>query len=60
MSYGDMIMDEYEHLERAYFGREETINIETCVHCGEDVDEWEVINDDVTCLKCKKYNEEHE
>ena len=60
MSWGDATQREYERLEEEYFGRNETIDFETCDHCGEEVEEFEIINGDVTCLICKQYNQEHE
>lgn len=60
MSWVDAMQREYERLEDDYFARKETIDFETCDHCGEDVEEFEIINGDVTCLSCKQYNQEHE
>ena len=60
MSWGDATQREYERLENDFFGRDETIDFQTCDHCGQEVEEWEVINGDVTCNECKIYNKEHE
>jgi hypothetical protein len=59
MNWGEAMQNEYDRLERAYFEREESIDFQICDHCGEEVEEWELINDDITCNDCKIYNDEH-
>ena len=59
MNYGDATQREYERLEDDFFGREETIDFENCIYCDAEVEDFELIDEEVVCYECKKYNDEH-
>ena len=59
MSWGDATQREYERLEDDFFGREETIDFQTCIYCDAEVEDFELIDEEVVCYECKKYNDEH-
>ena len=59
MSWGDATQREYERVENDFFGRDETIDFEICIYCDEEVEDFELIDEEVVCYECKKYNDEH-